>query len=87
MLRISPYYHVYSIACSSISSLQEQETEYNLMTMIEKSSAVSRADSSQFELLKVLGQGSFGKVCFVCIINEIFVATLLFYGYILSTVL
>lgn len=41
---------------------QEQETEYNLMTMIEKSTAVSRADPSQFELLKVLGQGSFGKV-------------------------
>ncbi|XP_064404660.1 ribosomal protein S6 kinase alpha-3-like isoform X2 [Halichondria panicea] len=44
---------------------EEQETEYNLMTMIEKSSAVSRADSSQFELLKVLGQGSFGKVFLV----------------------
>jgi len=33
--------------------------------MIEKSTAVARADPSQFELLKVLGQGSFGKVSLI----------------------
>ncbi len=47
------------------------------MAMIEKSSAVSRADSSQFELLKVLGQGSFGKVvsyrCDLCGYSIVFV--------------
>lgn len=42
--------------------LQEHETEYNLATMVENSKAVLKADPSQFELLKVLGQGSFGKV-------------------------
>ena len=43
------------------SCLQEHETEYNLATMMENSK-VMKADPSQFELLKVLGQGSFGKV-------------------------
>lgn len=41
---------------------QEVESEYNLATMVEMSSSVPKADPSQFELLKVLGQGSFGKV-------------------------
>ena len=41
--------------------LQEHETEYNLATMVENSK-VMKGDPSQFELLKVLGQGSFGKV-------------------------
>ena len=41
---------------------QEIESEYNLATMVEMSSSVPKADPSQFELLKVLGQGSFGKV-------------------------
>ena len=41
---------------------QEVETEYNLATMVQKSKAVPKADPSHFELLKVLGQGSFGKV-------------------------
>ena len=41
---------------------QEVETEYNLATMVQNSKAVPKADPSQFELLKVLGQGSFGKV-------------------------
>ena len=44
------------------SLLQEVESEYNLATMVEMSSSVPKADPSQFELLKVLGQGSFGKV-------------------------
>lgn len=44
--------------------LQEHETEYNLATMVENSKAVLKADPSQFELLKVLGQGSFGKVSY-----------------------
>ena len=42
-------------------SSQEHETEYNLATIVEKSKGVLKADPSQFELLKVLGQGSFGK--------------------------
>ena len=40
----------------------EHETEYNLATMVENSKGVLKGDPSQFELLKVLGQGSFGKV-------------------------
>lgn len=40
----------------------EHETEYNLATMVENSKGVMKGDPSQFELLKVLGQGSFGKV-------------------------
>ena len=40
--------------------LQEHETEYSMMQMVE-SSSLRKADPSQFELLKVLGQGSFGK--------------------------
>jgi len=30
--------------------------------MVEQGTSVPKADPSQFELLKVLGQGSFGKV-------------------------
>lgn len=40
----------------------EHEIEYNLATIVENSKGVMKADPSQFELLKVLGQGSFGKV-------------------------
>lgn len=49
-------------------SLQEveHETEYNLATMVENSKGVLKGDPSQFELLKVLGQGSFGKVSWTC---------------------
>ena len=46
----------------SSSLSQEHETEYNLATIVENSKGVQKADPSQFELLKVLGQGSFGKV-------------------------
>ena len=38
------------------------ESEYSLATMISEGK-LPKADPSQFELLKVLGQGSFGKVC------------------------
>jgi hypothetical protein len=41
-------------------------TEYELTDIIDAS---HKADPSQFELLKVLGQGSFGKVCLVPIPN------------------
>ncbi len=37
------------------------ESELNLATMVAKSTGVPKADPGQFELLKVLGQGSFGK--------------------------
>ena len=45
----------------SFCVLQEHETEYSMAQMME-SGCVRKADPSQFELLKVLGQGSFGKV-------------------------
>ena len=51
-----------SMRCNNERSPQEHELEYNLATMVEKGTSVPRADPSQFELLKVLGQGSFGKV-------------------------
>ena len=38
------------------------ESEYSLATMISEGK-LPKADPAQFELLKVLGQGSFGKVC------------------------
>jgi len=41
------------------------ETEYNLAMMVEHGTSVPKAEPSQFELLKVLGQGSFGKVFLV----------------------
>jgi hypothetical protein len=46
----------------SSSQETEHETEYNLAAMVENSKGVLKGDPSQFELLKVLGQGSFGKV-------------------------
>ncbi len=64
-------YEIFVVMCSSsgrpegvatgFNDLQEHETEYNLATMVENSK-VMKGDPSQFELLKVLGQGSFGKV-------------------------
>lgn len=49
------------VCVSPSLTLQEHETEYSMMQMVE-SSSLRKADPSQFELLKVLGQGSFGKV-------------------------
>ena len=51
-----------SSSSSSSSQETEHETEYNLAAMVENSKGVLKGDPSQFELLKVLGQGSFGKV-------------------------
>lgn len=42
----------------------EKKTEINIATALERGS-IPKADPSQFELLKVLGQGSFGKVFLV----------------------
>ena len=47
-----------------VVALQVHESEYSLASMIEAGS-VPKADPRQFELLKVLGQGSFGKVFLV----------------------
>ena len=46
---------------SSLSLTHSQETEINLAHAVERGS-LPKADPSQFELVKVLGQGSFGKV-------------------------
>lgn len=53
--------HIHISICLSLQE-HETETEYNLATMVENSKGVMKGDPSQFELLKVLGQGSFGKV-------------------------
>jgi p90 ribosomal S6 kinase len=45
-----------------MSLLQEHETEYSLAQIVEECGSIKKADPTQFELLKVLGQGSFGKV-------------------------
>ncbi len=59
-------FSTFSIFCCFVffshTMTQELETEYNLATVVQKSKAIPKADPSQFELLKVLGQGSFGKV-------------------------
>lgn len=39
-----------------------QSAEFDINTMVRQSSKVRKAEPSHFELLKVLGQGSFGKV-------------------------
>jgi len=39
----------------------QMESEYSLASMISEGK-LPKADPAQFELLKVLGQGSFGKV-------------------------
>ncbi|KAL5457363.1 hypothetical protein EMCRGX_G034612 [Ephydatia muelleri] len=51
-------------AAVPIATEDSHEREYNLAAMVEKGS-LPKADPSQFELLKVLGQGSFGKVFLV----------------------
>ncbi|CAI8017761.1 Ribosomal protein S6 kinase alpha-3 [Geodia barretti] len=48
-----------------MSLLQEHETEYSLAQIVEECGSIKKADPTQFELLKVLGQGSFGKVFLV----------------------
>jgi hypothetical protein len=40
----------------------EPSSELDISSVLEKSKTCLKADLSHFELLKVLGQGSFGKV-------------------------
>lgn len=42
-----------------------QHSEFDISTMVKSSSRVMKAEPSHFELMKVLGQGSFGKVFMV----------------------
>ncbi len=44
-----------------VPPLQMYESELNLAAMVAKSTGVPKADPGQFELLKMLGQGYFGK--------------------------
>jgi len=50
---------------STTTAEAESKTEIDLNTMVTQSKKLKKADVSHFELLKVLGQGSFGKV-FMC---------------------
>lgn len=46
----------------STSEPNDDSSEFDITTMMKTSSKVMKAEPSHFELLKVLGQGSFGKV-------------------------
>jgi hypothetical protein len=41
---------------------EEPSSELDISAVLEKSKSCPKAERSHFELLKVLGQGSFGKV-------------------------
>ncbi|NP_001296628.1 ribosomal protein S6 kinase 2 beta [Hydra vulgaris] len=49
----------------STTETTKPSTEFDLSNMVKKSNKVMKAEPSHFELLKVLGQGSFGKVFMV----------------------
>lgn len=49
----------------STSEPNDDSSEFDITTMMKTSSKVMKAEPSHFELLKVLGQGSFGKVFMV----------------------
>ena len=47
--------------------VDEASSLIDVANEVINSKACRKADPSQFELLKVLGQGSFGKVIFACL--------------------